>query len=230
MPYSIVGGKRKFDKTITKSNKRQKRGMSATPSGRPIGAPTGNMTIVRAEYGPEMKFKDVQTNQAATTTGATQLLNGILQGVDVQQRVGRKCVIKQIYLRGKVTLGGTPTTSSARILLVYDKQPNNAALTPTDVLAAVGANTATVSANQLNNRDRFVTVWDKVKTVNVAGTAEVFWKCFKKVNLPTIYSGTDDQIGSIASGALWLLIVGDIAAGATCPLTYTNVRIRFLDD
>jgi len=116
-------------------------------------------------------------------------------------------------------------------MLVYDMQPNGVAPVITDILSASTSN----AFMNLTNRDRFKVIWDRDVSLgpvdNTSGTAyadrtQSLAKCFKPVNLEVIFGGTAATIGSIQTGALWLVTIGSVAA------TYQfsgAVRVRFAD-
>lgn len=170
---------------------------------------------------------------ACDTTGSVTLLNGIATGTDYTDRVGRKVVIKSIYLRGFVLPVDTSTSNNlSRLILVYDKQPNGAAPAVTDILKSSTAQ----SQLNINNRDRFMILMDKQyamgaydATTGYIGSPSVQQvKKYKKCNLETIYGGTLSTIASINTGALYLVTIGSAAAAAGGEFR-GSVRVRFVD-
>lgn len=190
----------------------------------------------------EIKNIDV-TNVAGTTlfntTGTVQLLNPITQGSTANNREGRKVIMNSIHLKGHVTAlsDAAANETYCRTLIVYDRQTNAAALTIALVLAA------TVNAyqfNNLDNKDRFVTLFDsakllgrKINTTTQAyamGAANFQHNFHKRINLPINYNtGTDNSVGSITSGSIYLITIGDAAVDGTEPAMYWNSRIRFTE-
>lgn len=167
------------------------------------------------------------------TTGSVTLLNGVATGTDFTDRIGRKIMLKSVYVRGRIApVDGGTSNSLARVMIVYDMQANGAAPAITDILK-----TAT-SQDQLNmnNRDRFRVIMDKQfpvggvdTTVGYAQAPCIFQvKKFKRLNLETLYSGTTNAIASIATGALFMVTIGDVAAGSGATFN-GSVRVRFMD-
>lgn len=111
-----------------------------------------------AGSGPELKFFDTALAFNVDATGevpATGQLVLIPQGVEDDQRIGRKCNITSIQLRGVVTLSpaASATASSvAYIYLVQDTQCNGAAAAITDVLTSATMGGALLN---LSNTGRF---------------------------------------------------------------------------
>ena len=187
----------------------------------------------------ELKFVDVTANNVAvTTTWQGVLINGIAQGADFNQRIGRKSQMKSILFNGNFF----PTASTAnayqgiymRTVIVYDTQPNSGTFpTGTDIFASNDPN----SPLNLNNRDRFQVLIDVRKQLGsfqtdatpklVAGSpSNAYWNKYKKCNKETVFSGTAATIGSISTGSLYLFFIGDFN-GVSMIDYYT--RVRFTD-
>lgn len=182
-----------------------------------------------------------------TTTGSFTLLNGIVQGTDINQRIGRKIILRSIFLRAYVYVEPAVNPTSpllaaaqvGRIMLVWDRQANATTPAVTDILQTVAVNA------QLNlaNRDRFVILKEKMfafdpmiynttasSSVASLNRTIVNVKIYKKLWLESIFNaGNGGAVGDIQSGALYLFTVGSIAAGTTdMNIAYTS-RIRFED-
>ena len=109
----------------------------------------------------------------------------------------------------------------ARLMIVEDLQTNGVIATPADILQAV-----TVSSfMNLNNRDRFRVLREEIMTVGAfsnvatqsyaAGNQIVPINIYAKCNIPVCFEGTSAAIGSISSGAIYVFLIGNVAAGAT---------------
>lgn len=172
---------------------------------------------------------------AVRQAGTLTLLNGVSTGTDYTNRVGRKILIKSLLFRVFITPSATtsaPVGDFVRIMLIWDCQANSAAASVSDVLQT----TSYDAPINLTNRDRFKILTDKYVAMNpntyTAGaptggnprTASI--KVYKKMSMETIYSGTGSTIGSIQSGALYLLMINALD-NASFADTYT--RVRFLD-
>jgi len=183
----------------------------------------------------ERKFNDVGVNFSiafgATTwaaPAAAQLLNGLTPGSGATNRIGRKIMIKSIYIRGKATFGAAVTNSCQfRWLLVYDKQANATFPATTDVLL----NDDYLSPNNISNKDRFVVIADKVTaSVDAAQIKQRSFKWYKRCNLSTQYNaGVAGTIGDITSGSLFLMCAQSGGAGIANPTVTFQCRIRYDD-
>lgn len=185
----------------------------------------------------ELKYVDVDLVATATSAaGTVTLLNGVAQGSDVSQRIGRKFMIKSSQIRLAVYPNSATTNQVGdivRVMILFDCQPNS-------VIAAVGdvLEIATwESPLNLNNRDRFKVIMDKTITMNpVVYTAAALtagapvvkaMKRYKKLNLEVINSGTGATVGSIQTGALILLTIGLVNNGSTINWYH---RTRYTDN
>lgn len=181
----------------------------------------------------EMKYIDLSntltTGIAASGFSAANLLNGVVQGSDATTRIGRKIVLRSMLVRMKQRLQTTTTGGcSIRVLCVYDKQTNATAPAITDILLADDFN----SPNNLNNRDRFVTLFDKVlEPLSAAGNVETGYVQFNPINLETMFnSGNAGTVGDITSGSVYLFAAQSGQAAVAAPTVVFRSRIRFVDN
>lgn len=204
---------------------------------------------------PELKYKDTEFQTSGTNTQLFQGLgaggstdtryvrpcNLIAQGTDFNTRIGRKILIKSVYTRMTIypnTANTFDTNATARIMLIWDLQPNGAALPPnlTDIFQEFASGSTRMNTNNmmnLNYRERFVVLWDKIYTLGYIAAAAAngqsarVVKKFKKVNLSVTYNNISDTVANIATGSLLLVSLGD--AAVAYPQATGVVRIRFTD-
>lgn len=181
--------------------------------------------------GPELKALDTDISALGLdTTGTPLLINGVAQGNDLNNRIGRKFQIKSILIRGNIRAGSTAVSGrSWRFLVIYDKQCNGTALTTAQVLSANNMG----GLQNLDNRERFVILADKMKWVGApnADNTEVNLKLYLKCNLPVTNSGTGATVASIATGSIYVLGCSDVVAGTAAPAPQNlTARIRYKDE
>ncbi len=189
----------------------------------------------------EMKFVDFTTGDSTISAALrNQNLNVIVQNVLENGRVGRKCTLKAVTIRGSFTLAGAVAASSAscrvRCRLVLDRQTNGSdfaalQLLDTDVIDSFA---------NLSNKDRFAVLMDKVYTLNSSGAAPsgaAFVTMEKTVNID-IHRALDIPIefdDSVSTGAVasqrsnslhWVVQTsdGELVAEAS------RIRVRFKDN
>ena len=181
----------------------------------------------------ELKFIDLAANATPwTTAGVVGILNGVAQGTDFNQRIGRSTSMKSILFRFNIEKTATDSEGcTCRCILFYDAQTNGVAPLVTDVLASASY----LSPMNLNNRDRFKILADCFMGTDaydgggpiVAGTfTEQNKTIFKKFNLECQFSGTGATVGSISTGGIFALFI----ASENNTLAYELYsRIRFTD-
>lgn len=204
----------------------------------PISAQSMRVGGYATSSAPEKKFVDVSVNGQAlalaantfTTPGPTFLLNGLVPDSTATGRIGRKIVMKSLYVRYSFNMAATSTLGApCRLIVFYDKQANAAAPAVTDVLLA----DSFLSPNNLSNRDRFVILADEVtEPIGVAtGVFTTSGVIYKKLNLETMYNaGTAGTIADITSGSVYIMAcqAGPIATAA--PVWNFRSRIRYSDN
>jgi len=182
---------------------------------------------------PELKFTDVTaTAQAIGTTWTTVLLNGVAQGTDFTQRIGRQVCNKSILLNGLIYNAIATSNvqgSGIRVVLLWDYQPNSTALTALDAFVS----NSVLSPMNLNNRDRFKVLYDKkcqmgpfnvtAGAITAGAPQNIFITKYRKMNMDVIFSGTAATIGSLSTGALYLCYITDVALAVTWDY-YTRTR------
>ena len=191
----------------------------------------------------ELKTIDSENlNAAVSLAGGVALLNGIAQGTEIYQRVGRKVIMKSLLFR--ITIFNDPTKqdpqgTALRIILVYDSQTNGAAPTVANIISNMQAAAYTPVVQtpmNLNNRDRFKVIKDWYFGCPAAtytagavtgGAPDTKTKmCYKKLNHDVIFQGTGATSADIASGGVYVLIIADVADAKKVDY---DCRIRFTD-
>lgn len=189
----------------------------------------------------ELKTVDLDTaNYQFDTTGSVTPLNLIAQGTDNTTREGRQVVITSCHIRALIQpTQAASQPSLCRWLLVWDKQPNGALATVANILKQ---DSGSVSSSQnplnLDNRERFIVLRDKgystgnqnlTATTAVADSTTYYVNEYVKINAKTTFSGTTAAIGSIATGALLLVTIGN-RASPNAYLLGAGTRTRFTDN
>lgn len=171
----------------------------------------------------ERKFYDVNLGAGAIpTTGTLILVFSPSLGNDYNNRIGRKCLLRSIYIRGYLNIDATNPLATAnvgsqqtRMILFMDNQPNGIAPAITDLLVT---NEVQSQLNP-NNRDRFVVIKDKNYVFDpfIYNTATGYVgfnrtryaiKIYKKMKCEVIFNQNSGyNINSITSCAIWLLFI-----------------------
>lgn len=186
----------------------------------------------------EMKFFDTSLSFTFDATGevpATGQLSLIPQGVTESTRVGRKCVIKSIHIRGieAAQFGAAATAASNTYLyVVLDKQCNGAAAAVTDVFTSSNLSSA---HHNLANSQRFVILKKMIMNMTPgAGVTTAYnnvvkaFDFYRRCNIPLEFSSTTGAITEIRSNNIFLLAGTDAASDDIVTLTGV-CRLRFSD-
>ncbi len=193
--------------------------------------------------GQELKFHDITIDDALiATTGTIQnagSINLIPQGVTEITRIGRKCTIRNILWRLRLTIVNTAdaavTGDTARVILYLDKQCNGATIAVTDLLETADEQ----SFNNLANSGRFRVLMDRTYDMNCTsgsgrgstdtlafGENVVNDTFFKKCNIPLEFSSTTGAITEIRSNNLGVLLISQDGNATNFE---SNLRLRFSD-
>ncbi len=194
----------------------------------------------------ELKFHDIDVNDASILVGGTILntgtINIIAQGNTESTRIGRKSVIRQINWRYTLTLGLTDATATpgvgevVRLILYLDKQCNGATAAILDILDTANFQ----SFNQLANKNRFRILMDRTHDLNRTGLASdnaavvstpptvLSGSFYKKCKIPIEFdnSAPTGVLTSMRSNNLCVLAIAQ--TGSTSTLD-SKFRLRFTD-
>ncbi len=174
----------------------------------------------------EFKCNDPLVSNVITpsTTGSLFLLTGLNVGDLVDDRDGQVVRWKSVQLAFQFVLNAAAVSSFVRCILFIDKQPNTTLALMTDVL-----NTQTITTfRNLDNRKRFVILWDKVINI-VQGHGNNYTDYYRTVDMKTIYDDSNGgDITDITTNAMYLSVFSSEAVNF--PTVTISVRLRFIDN
>ena len=173
-------------------------------------------------------------NVCVQPTGLITLIATVAQGTSVNQRVGKKIQWKSMQIRGTVQANATTVSNNSAWLIVYDRRPTGSLPAITDVLSSATAISFTNDAN--SGRFQILKRWNDTILGNGHGRSADGQVKRRRRRVPPLRSlpcaykaaGTG-AIGDIEQGALYLITVGDNAAGNTDSDAILAFRTRFLD-
>lgn len=196
----------------------------------------------------ELKNFDYTTNtltiaSAVSTYNTANVINLIAQGQTPLQYIGRELLMKKLSFRyifnPNTTNLSVATNGSfiARLILVYDKDPNGSAPLITEILTTDDFG----SYRNLDSSDRYAVLYDQVRQINPDGGGAVggavrgalgYWTDNIKLNHIMKFQGATAAITSIVKGAIYAFIAqngdGNFAGLVTQGQWWS--RIRFTDD
>lgn len=189
-------------------------------------------------FNTENKFFDTIRGASSPTTSGTIVspsLNLIAAGTKENERIGRKCTVHSVHLRGTVNMptSSIPLNERIRVIIYCDKQNNGGAVavTTTDLLETASVN----SFRNLSNSGRFNFLQDQTFTFNQqAGsgadtTTDTYpsvlktFKWNKKLNLDLEFSDITGTLGELRSNNIGVFA---ISTNGLSVIEYT-ARLRF---
>lgn len=240
------------ERTKLNHGNKKRQGQAMVPIGSPRGWVGSTQAARLALQGhPENKYHDVgfsSTTNVLTISGYVQLINGIEQGADATQRIGRKIRITSIGLNMYIThkFAAAPNVTVCedemwRLMIVYDHSPNGTLATITDLFEADGGGSVSGASHMnLANRMRFKIVWSEVRMLGFIDLAQGVSlptenedvSLYRKLNLETTYGGTTDTMGDIRTGALLFVAISTAQTNAVTDsgrILHGQMRLRYTD-
>ncbi len=178
----------------------------------------------------EFKNHDVSVVGGTIIDGAgfiNQLTN-IPQGDGTSARDGANVKITSIYCKLLIDIHASATTSQVRLLLVEDKQTNQAIYTAADLLQTVVNIQSIVSPKNLDNQFRFNVLHDKVYTLSATGTTSKYITIYKKVSKRLRFDASTPSIADLRSSSYSLLWISNEPTNA--PGVSAEFRLRYVDN
>ena len=144
-----------------------------------------------------------------STSGSVSLLNGIVQGYDVSERIGRGAITDCVELNLAIyQSSSTLSLTRTRLMVLYDTQTNGAAPAVTDVLQFASPE----SPINWENRRRFIVLFDesyKMASTSAGATDSTIEIVREQipVGMETIWCGCTGTVADIKTGAIILLSI-----------------------
>lgn len=181
------------------------------------------------------ELKDITILQTAnfvagSTVAVVSNINPVSQGVSQIQRIGRRIVMKSLYIRFTARLAPTTSgTAACRVVILYDKQANGTAPATTTVPFLTDQ---VSSPNNLSYSSRFVTIIDEmVPCLGTAGPQSASFERWRSINLPVEFNTNNNgDITDIATGSLLMYVWQDGGLTVAAPASQIYTRIRFVDN
>ncbi len=177
----------------------------------------------------EFKNHDVQQIGVPLSNAVTitQLTN-IAQGDTTLTRDGSSCKVMSIMLNYTLQVNSSAAGIVIRIMLVHDKQTNQAIYTSGDLLADTTIVDSLVSPRNLDNKLRFTVLYDRVHTLSVTNNQKLNFKVYKKLNIKLRFDNAAGAITSLTQSSLSLVNWSDEPTNE--PSITSFVRLRFVDN
>lgn len=176
----------------------------------------------------EYKEHNVQfTGNAVSSTMTIQNLNLIDQGTTDITRIGRQIKITRCNIRSVFAINTSATMTYVRVIVLIDKQVNQAAFSAGDLLYDTSVFDNCVSMINLDNKGRFKILADKILSLSPSNAVGRFIYN-KNLNLPIVYDNTGNGIADLTSMSLYVCFVSSEATNT--PAVTMHARIRYVDN
>lgn len=186
--------------------------------------------VKKLERRPELKFFDTASTSATlTTTPVITHLTGVPDGVNENERVGRRIDVKSLAGRVQLLNNANDTLGvQVRTIVFSDRMNTGTAPITTELFASATPGINDFRLGDLNTMKRFKVWYDRVHLLNPNGRETVFFKMFKRFKfggLKVLYTGvagTDE-----GKNSLYVMRWSDDATNS--PSYASDWRIRFID-
>ncbi len=186
---------------------------------------------IKRSMNVEYKFHDVTGTNTVVPDGAGTIvfLSNIDQGLLDTTRVGAQIKATYLEIKYDISAHASSTDSIVRIMLIEDKQTNQAIYAVADLLASVGNILSLVAPKNLDNKFRFRVIRDRRYNfsgtggkTNISGTFKV------KLNSKIRYDNTGNGIADLTSKSFSLLFISNEPTN-TPDITFFS-RLRYVDN
>ncbi len=176
----------------------------------------------------EFKFFDNILFTTVTTTPQIQPLSNITQGDAASQRDGNQVKCLSIQLSYYWSMNDNARTTAIRVMLVKDKQTNQAQFTASDLLSFTDPIDNLVSPYNRDNRRRFTVLHDRKILLNTSGQQQhIFGKKFRQ-DQHLRYDANVGDITDLTQASYSLLIVSSELTNV--PTLNLIARLNYVDN
>lgn len=222
MPYKKKFYKKRFKKRGFYSRWNRRLGIA----GKALSVALKTRQLLNVEY----KLKDqVLSSVSVGSDGAEGYdMTPLSIGDTLNSREGNQVKFTSIFLKYYMNINTSATDTTCRVIVVYDKQPNGATFSLTDLLKDSSIGDNIISPLNLGNKFRFKILYNRIHQMSINGKNNCYGKFYKKIFMRTRYSGTAGDITDVATNNIKVFFISDEATNE--PLMNGNIRMRFLDN
>lgn len=180
----------------------------------------------RTEFKTTESISSIAFDSASPTV---TLLNGVVPGLDDDQRIGRKITLRSLQTLGTIFNGSSGVDQVVRIAVVLDKTPGGVLPSYSNIFSSSGVD----SMRNLDFRSRFQILSDQHIVVNTKGQYGDAHpvQSYRKMFTPTIYNaGVAGTVADIESGALYLVTQGNVTGANVFATLSIAHRVRYIDN
>ncbi len=161
-------------------------------------------------------------------SGAIQQLTNIRQGDTTFSRDGSQCKVTSVQGRGIIQHNPLAIDTVVRLLLVLDRQTNQAIYMTSDLLLDTALIESLISPYNLDNKSRFKVLWDRTFTLSQNSKTVTAFKFYKKLDLLLRFDGNTPSIADLTQNSLSLVRISN--ENDNPPQFDLITRVRFVDN
>ncbi len=177
----------------------------------------------------EIKNFDTQLTQVTVTdTPVITQLTNIGQGDTTITRDGSQIKMIGFELNYFITRSASSDFTIVRVMVVLDKQTNQAIYTAADLLADVTAQDNVIAPRNLNNKKRFTVLYDRKHSIGSGGAGSIVVKKYFKKEIMFRYDANTPSIADMTQNSLSMLCVSNEVTND--PGLTLHARVRFVDN
>lgn len=183
-------------------------------------------SIINVEF---KHLTQVQTNLAVpNAAGVIIQLTNVGLGDTSITRDGSNIKFVSIGLEYHITQHASAVSTICRIMVVHDRQTNQAIYTTADLLHDATAVDSINSPRNLDNTRRFQVLYDKRHMFSDSGSTIGKSQFYKKLQLKLRYDANAADITDLTQSSLSLLIISNEPTNT--PLFHGAIRLRYVDN
>ncbi len=182
-------------------------------------------TIVNVEF---KNHDSTGTAVARSATPAIINLTSIAQGDTNLTRDGSNCKLVSLQFKYFIEQHASAVNTQIRVMIVLDKQTNQALYTAGDLLEDITVDDIIVSMPNIDNAARFNIMYDRVHTYSDSGRTNSYHKMYKKVQIKLRFDAPEAAIAAMVVNSVSLFIVSNEATNT--PTMTHHLRWRFVDN
>jgi len=167
-----------------------------------------------------------------TAISPIKCISVCVPGANANNRLGRKILVKSIFVRGRVwATSGMTGAAFFRMIILQDREPNGALPT----IANIMTDDEIVGLMNLNNGQRYKVLGEidlGGEGMSLANRIGFLFQRYIKTNFVIHYkdgAGAGDATDILANGVYAVLYIGGGTMGAASCNLISNFRLRFLD-
>ncbi len=177
----------------------------------------------------EVKNFDVQQSAVAIADAPAIIqLSNIPQGDSTNQRDGSQCKMVSLELNFTLNQSASAVITHVRIMVVLDKQTNQAIYGAADLLEDVTIRDIIISPRNLDNKNRFQVLYDHVFSFSNSGRLGAVTKMHINKDIIFRYDASTPSIADLTQNSLSLLQVATEVTND--PSISMFSRLRFIDN